>query len=418
MKKILNWTQTNLADKKYFNVLGSGVNYFKGLKYYYSTSSVDGSKVIGPEGEFTFFDRPSRANMQPLENSVWFAKMKNTLKVINSDTFHNESVIFSTGFCGIACNNVSPDFLEQFFLSEEFNTQKDNLSEGSTQQAINNSKLKEIKIYIPDDINEQKKIAEVLTKVNEAIENTEALIQKYERIKLGLMQDLLTKGIDEKGNIRSEETHQFKDSPLGRIPVEWDYSALGDIYNMKSGITPSRSNKNYFDENGTNWVKTLDLNESFLYTTEEKVSNEALKYTAISILPINSILIAMYGGWEQIGRTSIIKVPSSTNQAITSLYNPKINLLSEFTMYSLQTNRWRWKQFAVSTRKDPNITKKDISNFIIAFPSNENEQTLIVDRIIEMINLNNVLKNKLQKLQNQKHGLMQDLLSGKVRVNY
>jgi type I restriction enzyme S subunit len=167
-----------LADKKYFNVLGSGVNYFKGLKYYYSTSSVDGSKVIGAEGEFTFFDRPSRANMQPIENSVWFAKMKNTLKVINTDTFHNESVIFSTGFCGVACNNASPDFLEQFFLSEEFNTQKDNLSEGSTQQAINNSKLKEIKIHIPDDINEQKKIAEILTKVDEAIENTEALIQK------------------------------------------------------------------------------------------------------------------------------------------------------------------------------------------------------------------------------------------------
>ncbi len=79
------------------------------------------------------------------------------------------------------------------------------------------------------DKHEQKIIAEVLSTVDQAIEQTEALIAKQQRTKTGLMQDLLTRGIDEHGNLRSEDTHVFKDSPLGRIPVEWSVLQLEDV---------------------------------------------------------------------------------------------------------------------------------------------------------------------------------------------
>jgi type I restriction enzyme S subunit len=83
-------------------------------------------------------------------------------------------------------------------------------------------------LKLPPD--EQKLVAHILSQLDRAIEQTEALIAKQQRIKTGLMQDLLTKGIDEHGNIRSEATHAFKDSPLGRIPAEWTPSCLGDVY--------------------------------------------------------------------------------------------------------------------------------------------------------------------------------------------
>ena len=81
---------------------------------------------------------------------------------------------------------------------------------------------------------EQTKIAEVLSTVDRAIEQTEALIAKQQRIKTGLMQDLLTRGIDEHGNLRTEQTHKFKNSPLGRIPVEWEVKELKEICNVTS----------------------------------------------------------------------------------------------------------------------------------------------------------------------------------------
>ena len=76
---------------------------------------------------------------------------------------------------------------------------------------------------------EQQKIAEILETVDNAIEKTEKIIEKYKRIKQGLMQELLTKGIDENWQIRSEKTHKFKDSPLGRIPEEWEVVRLWEV---------------------------------------------------------------------------------------------------------------------------------------------------------------------------------------------
>ena len=100
---------------------------------------------------------------------------------------------------------------------------------GGTRTKLNQSALRSITIRLPERESKQTKIAEILSTVDQAIEQTEALIAKQQRIKTGLMQDLLTRGIDEDGNIRSEDTHEFKDSPLGRIPVEWDVRNIDSI---------------------------------------------------------------------------------------------------------------------------------------------------------------------------------------------
>ncbi|MFM7787164.1 MAG: restriction endonuclease subunit S, partial [Microcystis panniformis] len=89
-------------------------------------------------------------------------------------------------------------------------------TQGSAQVNVGPTHLQKMHIPLPP-IKEQTQIATILSTIDRAIEQTEALISKQQRIKTGLMQDLLTKGIDENGNIRSEETHNFKDSRLGRI---------------------------------------------------------------------------------------------------------------------------------------------------------------------------------------------------------
>ena len=77
-----NWKKVSLGDADYFKILSSGINKFDNTKKYLSTSSVQEDKIINIESEITFDDRPSRANMQPILNSVWFAKMKDTLKIL------------------------------------------------------------------------------------------------------------------------------------------------------------------------------------------------------------------------------------------------------------------------------------------------------------------------------------------------
>jgi len=124
-----------------------------------------------------------------------------------------------------------------------------NYFQGSGLKHLQKKDLKKHFILFPENPLEQSQIATILSKVDEAFTQTEQLIAKYTRIKTGLMQDLLTKGIDENGNIRSEETHEFKDSPLGRIPREWDYKTLGDnniieLHNNKRKPISSKNRAN------------------------------------------------------------------------------------------------------------------------------------------------------------------------------
>lgn len=106
---------------------------------------------------------------------------------------------------------------------------------------------------------EQTQIASILSTLDRAIEQTEAIIAKQQRIKAGLMQDLLTKGIDDHGVIRSEATHQFKDSPMGRIPVEWVEKTLDSCVRPDSPICYGILMPGSGFDNGVPVIKVKDI---------------------------------------------------------------------------------------------------------------------------------------------------------------
>jgi type I restriction enzyme, S subunit len=91
----------------------------------------------------------------------------------------------------------------------------------------------EEKVVIPVRKEEQTKIAEVLWTLDRAIVHSEALTEKQERIKRGLMQDLLSRGLDESGKLRSETTHRFQDSEFGRIPEDWWVATAGELFEQR-----------------------------------------------------------------------------------------------------------------------------------------------------------------------------------------
>jgi len=124
---------------------------------------------------------------------------------------------------------ITQSYLYYSLLSQACQNQIEAQISGSAQPGLKSDFLKGVFARIPEALPEQSKITEVLSKVDQAIEQTEYLIAKQQRIKTGLMQDLLTRGIDEHGNLRSEETHEFKDSPMGRIPVEWEIKRLEEM---------------------------------------------------------------------------------------------------------------------------------------------------------------------------------------------
>ncbi|GAB6184189.1 hypothetical protein JCM13991_19300 [Thermodesulfovibrio hydrogeniphilus] len=136
---------------------------------------------------------------------------------INSKTFIPKDtkfwVIDTAFYLKLGNNDIDMHYLYYFFETVDFNL----LNEATGVPSLNRVTLYRMLLPLPP-LPEQQKIAEILETVDNAIEKTEQIIEKYKRIKQGLMQELLTKGIDENGKIRTEKTHKFKDSPIGRIP--------------------------------------------------------------------------------------------------------------------------------------------------------------------------------------------------------
>lgn len=330
--------------------------------------------------------------------------------------FHSGKAAYSTDTYAIKGKDHSSKYLFYLLLKNLSFIDK-NFFSGSGLKHLQKKDFRNWLLNFPDDTNEEERIVQFLSTLDRAIDYTKQLIAKYQRIKTGLLHDMLTRGIDDHGNLRNEKTHKFKDSKLGRIPVEWECKPLGEIYtDLKSGSTPLRKNKAYFENGIFLWVKTLDLNEDDIFDTQEKITKRAIEESSCNLFPVNSVLIAMYGGWEQIGRTAVLKKEATTNQAITALFNPRIGIVAEYIQFFLQHFRYKWKSYAVSTRKDPNITKTDIQNYLIAFPKEDAEQQNIVKAIKNSKRTISNYNDYLTKLQSLKTGLMQDLLSGKVRI--
>jgi type I restriction enzyme S subunit len=128
----------------------------------------------------------------------------------------------------------------------------------------------------------------------------------------------------------------YKQTELGVLPTDWRIAEIGQIAETSSGTTPPRSQYDRYFKGGAHaWVKTLDLNNAEILETDESVTDKAFEETSLRLFPNGSVLVAMYGGLRQIGRTGLLRLPAAVNQAITAIRpNPKV-FCPEFLLFYL-----------------------------------------------------------------------------------
>ncbi|MBD5411884.1 MAG: restriction endonuclease subunit S [Treponema sp.] len=148
-----DWQVTSITDNDLFQIIKPGINNFKGDKTYLATADIVGTTILN--GNIINYDtRESRANMQPSLYSVWFAKMKNSIKHLNIGCKMKsiiDNYILSTGFCGLQCSKFSFEYVASFIEYSYFEVIKDTLAHGATQEAVNNDDLCNIFLLKPSD---------------------------------------------------------------------------------------------------------------------------------------------------------------------------------------------------------------------------------------------------------------------------
>jgi type I restriction enzyme S subunit len=149
-------------------------------------------------------------------------KTRGTAALVLSKLCTNQSVALVTTDATML--NVEYLFYNLEFRYDELRSR----SAGGGRAGLTKTLIEQVPIPLPP-LSEQAKISEVLSTLDFAIDQTRALIAKHKRIRAGLTIDLLTRGIDECGRLRTEHTHKFKDSSLGRMPVEWKSGSILDF---------------------------------------------------------------------------------------------------------------------------------------------------------------------------------------------
>jgi len=416
------WISSALNEKTYFKLVGSGVGYWKGLKNYISTKSVQGTKIVEIEDEITYNTRPSRANMQPKIGRVAFAKMKDTSKVLLINKEIQDHYILSTGFSLIE-PKISCEYLFQVFQSERFNHYKNLYSEGSTQQAVSNDDYRNIYIKFPQSFTEQQKIVDLLTTADKAIEKTDQLIEKYKRIKEGLMLDLFRYGIDDHGQLRSEETHRFKDSPLGRIPEEWEIVSLGKRCaegggSIQTGPFGSQLHAKDYKEEGVPIITVEHLSErKILHQNLPLVGEADYKRLNKYVLQFGDLVFSRVGAIDRCSFTSK-KEEGWLFSGRCLRVRPGKLFDSTFLSYLLNyvsSRQWILNNSVGSTMHCLNTTI--LFNLPVICPPTT-EQSRIASALASTDATIEEEDNYRQKLLALKRGLMEDLLSGTVRVNH
>lgn len=331
----------------------------------------------------------------------------------------NEGTVLLTSRAGIgdlailkarACTNqgfqslVPKDQTDGEFLYYLMLTKKSDLldkASGSTFLEISPNNVRNILIQLPKT-SEQTVIAAVLSDTDELIEKLNKLIEKKKNIKQGAMQELLA------GERR-----------LSGFTGKWNLSKLGkECELVTKGTTPTSLGR-AFKHSGITFVKVESISENgtFLADMVSYIDEDTHNLLNRSQLKENDILISIAGA---LGRAAIVKrwmLPANTNQAlaIVRLKNES-NLLPQYIFYYLKTEKIKKHIYAISVQgAQPNLSLKNIFDFPIEYPG-KSEQRAIVQVLYSMDSEIEELESELIKYKNIKQGMMQNLLTGKIRL--
>ncbi|MBI0445354.1 restriction endonuclease subunit S [Deinococcus sp. DB0503] len=320
------------------------------------------------------------------------------------------------GLAAIRFTHLTPDFGWHAvrFAAPEL----DRVAQGSTFAAIGKTELARLQIPSPP-LPEQRRIAAILDTLDRTIEGTQRVIEKLQATRQGLLHDLLTRGLDERGQLRDPERNpeQFKETELGRVPVGWRELRLSDIStHITKGATPTTFGRKWADS-GVLFLRSECVKDNeFSLSGAEFIDVVTHTIMGRSVVMPGDILMTITG---YIGRSCVYPTglgDANINQHIARVRVVHPDALPKFVSWQLQDIRQK------------NRLERDLTG--LAYPQISLEQVrdipVFLPRLDEQKRISSALdaakkqvtqeEERLAKLQALKRGLMEDLLTGRVRV--
>ncbi len=285
------------------------------------------------------------------------------------------------------------------------------LAVGGGQPNISQNIIKNFIVSFPTSLTEQKKIASILSTIDSSITQTEQLIAKYKNIKQGLMHDLLTYGIDQNGTIRDPHTHSFVEKNGMMVPEEWEAKRIDEI----SEVNPNREKE---IPSIVSFVAMGDVSENAKLMSP-KLTELRLVKNGFTPFKRGDILVAKITPCFENGKGAFLNELYTEYGFGSTEFHVLRSKINAYFLYSHTTSipfRNKLSSQMTGSAGQQRVSTDAIRTYKIGIPS-KIEQQKIAEILETQDNLIESEQTNLAKLQKLKQGLMQDLLTGKVRVN-
>lgn len=270
-------------------------------------------------------------------------------------------------------------------------------TKGVSQANINPTVLRNQFILPLPPLQEQHRIADILNIWDETIELTEQLITAKQKLRQALMQRLLT------GKVRFPEFN-----------AEWADFQLGSLANLTAGGTPSTTVQAYWGGN-IRWMNSGEVNSRYIYEVEGRITQLGLDNSSAKLIPPNSVMIALAGQGKTRGMVAVNKVETTTNQSIAAIMPDPSKLDYMYLFFNLDNRYDEMRLLSGGNGGRGGLNLTILKNVPIRLPTIQEQQKIA--EILSACDIElDLLQQKLTALRQQKKGLMQQLLTGKIRV--
>ena len=279
------------------------------------------------------------------------------------------------------------------------------LNSHSAVPGLNREDAYATEAWFPDEKNQQK-VAAILDQITASIDLEMTALKNVSLIKNTTMKDLFTRGL------RGEAQ---KETEIGLVPESWDVHRLVAHHMVVSGGTPSRGNPVFWTGGTIPWAKTTEVNYCVISQTEEHITPAGLSGSAAKLLPVGTLLLAMYGQGVTRGRVAILGIEAACNQACAAI-KPKDDAVASKYLYHYLTWRYEAIRELAHGGQQQNLNLDIVRDLQIAYPTDPDEQQGIIeilDAIDKKIALHQQKKLVLDELF---RSLLDKLMTGEISV--
>lgn len=409
--KIENWKEATIGEVA--TIIGGGTpstlnpSYWNGDIQWFTPAELNNSKKYVSKSERTITEqglKESSAKLLPKGTVLLTTRASIGLTAILKNPACTNQGFQSLIAKDICCN----EFL--YYVIPLIKDEMLSRASGSTFAEISARKLSTITLQLPP-LPEQQRIAKALSDVDALISTTEKLIQKKKNIKQGTMQNLLTGKKRLPGFAKSTRT---KMTELGEIPEDWEVKGFGAYASIVRGGSP-RPIQNFLTTNsdGINWIKIGDVKpeDKYIVSTEEKIIPEG-KSRSREVHKGDFIL----SNSMSFGRPYILQIDGCIHDGWLAIQNYQDTFDTDFLYYLLGSDEIFQQYIEMAAGSSvQNLNKEKVAKLLVPI-FDKKEQTAIANVLSSMDKEIETLNAKLEKYRNLKTAMMQQLLTGKIRL--